>query len=242
MMIIDRPFVTDFIQCPQKFGRNILQGRQSTIRVEDMNLQLKKHLVEIAAFEMQNDHKFTLAEYRVKFTNKFYTKATQVLSDNSIVNRLNNLLDTFANNKFIGYNVPVEIPIEGTSIMYRSIVDFILKDEDDNITIVEIQDLSDYYGTLQRYKYWPHYAAVYGYIADRLDCNVTLQLIDPVNFLRVDLEYTSLGLMLDLKKLFDLVKPMGSDTLWKNLFACKGCDYIKDCFAEGEINESIEMQ
>jgi len=237
MMIVDKAFVTDFIECPQKFGRNILQGRQSTIRIEDMNLQLKKHLVEIAAYEMQNDHKYSLAEYRVKFTNKFYSKATQVLSDQSIVARLNTLLETFASHKFIGYNVPIEIPIIGTAIMYRNIVDFILKDEDENIVVVEIQNLLDYHSTLQRYKHWPHYSSVYGYIADRLDCSVTLQLIDPVNFLRVDLEYNSMGLVLDLKKLFDLVRPMGSDTLWKNLYACNGCNYLKDCFSEDELNE-----
>jgi hypothetical protein len=228
-MIVYKSHVNDYIKCPFLFGKNILSSRQGTIKIPDMHMNIKKHIAEIAAYEMKNDDKVPLAEYRTRYTNKYYTKPSQVLEVTDIVPKLNQIFEIFANNAFLGYNVPIEIPIPGTATVYRDIVDFILTDEEENIFIVEIDDLTNIDHYKNMISFWPQYYTPYSYLANAFEKPVEVILIDPNDYMKFTTQSNPERHAGDVDALCSILKSVSSEVLVKNLYACKGCKFEDTC-------------
>lgn len=228
-MIVYKSHVNDYIKCPFLFGKNILSSRQGTIKIPDMHMNIKKHIAEIASYEMKNDDKLALSEYRIRYTNKYYTKPSQVLEAETIVPKLNQVFEIFANNAFIGYNVPIEIPVPGTSTVYRDIVDFILTDEEGNITVVEIDDLTNIDLYRQQLTFWPQYYTPYSYLAASFEQDINVILIDPNDYIKLSIPYTQERHEQDVDQLYSLLKHVSSDNLIKNLYSCDTCKFADSC-------------
>lgn len=228
-MIIQKSNIDDYILCPALYACNVIKSRQSTIKIKNIKKSIKKHLIEIASYEMQNDEKLTAHEYRTRFTDKYYRRSLQILKVDSLIKELNTVFDIFAKNVFVGYNLPVEIPLVGTSSEYRYIVDFVLTDEDNNITIVELESLDDIGAYKRRLKNWAHYYAPYTFLAEQFDKKVTLIIIDPDNLTRITAEYSPGRFPDDYKHLCAMLSPIEAGVVYHNLFACEYCEIQKEC-------------
>lgn len=228
-MIIQRENVDNYIHCPAFYAHHVLKSRQSTIRIKNIKSSIKKHLIEIASYEMQNNVKLTAQEYRTRFTEKYYRKSLQILKVDTLIKELNSIFDTFANNAFVGYNIPIEIPVLGTSSEYRYIVDFILTDENNNITIVELEDLSSIDWHRKKLKNWAHYYAPYTFLAEQFDKKVKLLVIDPENLVKLTAEYQPSRFRDDYKYLCNMLTPIESGVIYHNLLVCDGCELEKEC-------------
>jgi len=228
-LIVQKQFVTDYIQCPYLYARNSLSSRANAIKLSDMHTNIKKHLVEIASYEMKNLVKLKASEYRTKFTNKYYRKPSQVLKLESIIKDLNTLFEVFASNIFVGYNVPVEIPIQGTSTEYRDFIDFILMDPEKDIIIVQIDDLSNLEEYKNRMKSWVHYTAAYSFLAAQFGKTVSVTVVDPVTLFRFDTKFSPERFDSDYEQLNSLMLPVANNVIYKNLFACNYCESKEDC-------------
>lgn len=228
-MIVYKKYISDFIKCPFLFGKNIIASKQNTIKLNDMSLNIKKHIIELACYEMQNSHKYSLVEYRTQFTNKYYSRPSQAILAEKIVPKLNQVFDVFASNKFIGYNVPVDIALPGTSVIFRDILDFMMTDEDGNIVIAEIENLENFDEVKTKLKHWPHYFTPYSFIADQLGKKVTVKLIDPVNFCVIDASYLPDRFEGDLAQLRDIGRALSAPSLVRNLYACDDCEKKDNC-------------
>jgi hypothetical protein len=211
------------------FGKNILASKQNTIKLTDMSKYLKKHIIELACLEMQDGSKHSLIEYRTKFTNKHYSRPSQGLLVEKIVPKLNSIFSVFANNTFLGYNVPVDIGAPGTSVVYRDIVDFLLTNEEEEIIVCEIDDLSDFEGFQRKLKYWPQYYIPYSYLANKFNKKVSVSIIDPVNFTTLEAKYLPDRFIGDLHQISDLAKSMSTGTLIRTFNDCSECDKKEHC-------------
>lgn len=230
-MIIYKEQIDNYIKCPYMYAINVLKSKQSVIKIKGNNA-IKKHLIEIASFEMQNNVKLSLSEYRIKFTNK-YCKKTESLFDTeteaTLVKSLNTVFDIFASNAFCGYNVPVEIPIAKTSSCYRNLIDFVLTDDNGNISIVEIVSLNDDDMFLQKLRNWPHYYISYSYIARQFDKNVTVYFIDPVTLKKIKIIYNGDRFEKDFDQLKSVIYPIDNGSMYYNLYNCNTCNLTEEC-------------
>ena len=190
---------------------------------------IRLYLSELASFELKNNTKLSLSEYRIKFTNKFYTKGTEVLDAKGIIANLNKVFDIFADNVFMGYNVPIDIPIQGTSLIFRDTIDFLLTDEESNIFAVELVDLTEAKLLKQRLLHWAHYHTQYSFLAASFDKDIDVILIDPVTATKLALVYKPEKFDQDLKDFKLLAQPMQHNNLVKNLHMCPMCEYNKYC-------------
>lgn len=221
--------VTDYIKCPYLYAQNSLSSKNHIIKISDMHVALKKHLVEIASYEMKNQVKLTAVEYRTKFTNKYYRKASHLFSSDSIIKELNLLFDVFANNVFVGYNVPVEVPIAGTSAEYRDFADFVLMDEDKNITVVQLDEILDIKDYTSRVENWVHYTIIYSYLASKFNGNISVNIIDPNTLTRLGISFPPERFDADYEQINSMLLPIANKVLYKNLFMCENCDKHEDC-------------
>lgn len=228
-MIIQRNNVDNYVLCPALYATNVTKTRQSTINIKNIKKSIKKHLIEIASYEMQNNVKLTAHEYRTRFTDKYYRRSLQILKVDSLIKELNAIFDIFAKNVFVGYNLPVEIPLAGTSSEYRYIVDFVLTDEDNNITIVELETLDNIAEYKRKLKNWAHYYAPYTFLAEQFDKKVTLLVVDPDDLTKIAVEYLPGRFEDDYKQLCSMLKPLEAGIVYHNLFACGYCEIDKEC-------------
>lgn len=231
-MNVYKHHVTDFIKCPYLFAKNVL----SSTKPQPKNTDYKKfrdHLMEISAYEMKNNLKLDLHEYRIRYTNKFYTNAEQVftgLAGDSLIAKLNNLFAIFADNAFFGYNIPVEIAVPNTAVIYKDSVDFGLIDDEKNITFVDIVNLaSSEIPYKDMIRNWVHYYITYSYLANSFDQKIHVILLDPVAFDRIDVAFLPDRYNMDLDRLGEIIKPIEAGLLYRNLFACPGCNLVGDC-------------
>lgn len=250
-MYINKHHIDDYIKCPYLFALSVLkevsekETRTSQVleklskargtskvqlaaRQKKSIINIKNHIAEIASYEMKNDDKLDATGYRTKYTNKFFSKASDVL-DEKLVPKLNKILEVFSANAFIGYNLPIDIPIQGTAIMYRDIVDFILTDADSNIIIVEFVDLTNIDQFRRKINYWPHYRVPYSFLAASFDKDVEVVWIDPDDFVSCRMAIKADQLDKDTNELASLVFPMQESCLTRNLYACSICDYRSSC-------------
>jgi hypothetical protein len=230
-MIVYKNHIDDYIKCPFLFGKKILKNKQNTIKVTDLNLALKKFLIEIAAYEMQNDCKLGLVEYRTKFTNKYYGKKANIDLIESVVPKLNRIFSTFANCTFIGYNVPVDIGLPGTSVIFRDIVDFLLvsNDDEEKMFAVEIEDLSDFDFSKKKLENWPHQYISYSFLSSKFGKDINVELVDPDEFTIIEAAYNSDAFIGHLEQLSNIASCISSDFLYKNLNYCEFCELKDEC-------------
>lgn len=226
MIVINKQNINNFIKCPYLFGKNVLSDRYA--KVDDFS-KFKKYISGVASHELKENIKLSLSEYRIGFTNKHYTKNDDVLDAHSIIARLNGVFDIFANNTFFGYNIPIDIPIPGTNVVYRDIVDFGLISENDKTTIVEFDDLTNMDRYSEFLKNWPHYYIAYSFIANSLSKSVDVVIIDPVEYQKIEITFSPDRFENDLSELKDITKLMECDYLYKNLYACIDCEYLGQC-------------
>lgn len=194
-------------------------------KIDDM----RNHIAELASYEMKNNAKLSIADYRVKFTNKFYTKNTEIIDAKGIVKKLNNLFEIFADNAFLGYNAPVDIPIQGTSLIYRDTIDFILTDGDAKIYAVEIEDLSDLDFRKLQLANWAHFYIPYSFLAASFEKEIEVIIIDPVASIRLSMKFKPEKFDHDIKDFKMLVAPIQNNNLIKNLYMCPLCEFNKHC-------------
>jgi hypothetical protein len=259
-MYIYKSYIDDYIKCPYYFGLKLLNKTNdediSTAELSDTFkkftksrtykvitksnikkniLWLKDIISKIAIVEMETGNKFGVAEYRIQYTNKFFKNILSThtsIESTDLISRLNDLFSIFSNNVFLGYNVPIEIPITGTSVIYRNVIDFMMCDVDDaeKITIVEIDDLSTDL-QMRKYQEWPHYKLPYHFLAESMKCDIKVIIIDPINTAnRIELLYKSKQFNevneLCGKIIVDVINPV----LYKNLHSCSFCDCDGLCF------------
>lgn len=228
-MILYKNHVSDYLRCPYLFGRNVTSTRQSSIKIIEHHANIKRHIAEIACYELKNEDKLPLAEYRTRYTNKHKHKGYGLKDAEKLTKDLNKLFEIFANSAFIGYNVPIDIPISGTSLIYRDIVDFLVTDTEGNITAIEIDDLSNIDMYKRYLAEYPHYYSVYSFLASSFDQEISVAILDPNDITRLDTTFSTDRIDNDLIALGEVLKPMQSCVLLKNYYACKGCEYIIDC-------------
>jgi hypothetical protein len=228
-MYINREMVSNYIKCPFLFGKNTVSNKYHQSHLNESYLRVRKHISEIASYEMKNNCKLDLSEYRIRFTNKYYTSKKDVLRMDSITTQLNGVFEPFANNAFIGYTIPVEIPIDGTNIIYRNIVDYGLVSDNGDITFVEIEQIED----IQQYKKllrnWAHYYSIYSYLASEFKKSVNLIVLDPIAYQRIDMKFLPERWQYDKEVLINTIKPLHSPSFVKNYFSCPGCVFFGEC-------------
>lgn len=251
-MYIYKQHIDDYIMCPYLFGLNVLKesgdkpkhvgqvfdklsksrnmSKYTTTPSKKSIVAVKEYIAEVASYEMKNDDKLSLADYRVRYTNKHYSKQTDIVGTKEIVKKLNSIFEVFATNAFLGYNMPVEIPIQGTSIIYRDIVDFILTDDESNITIVEFDDLSNFDLVQKKFRYWPHYVSPYAILAASFERPIDVIIIDPNDFVRINFRVNETAFEEFVSTdLFKLIRPMSDMPMTRNLKICQACEYCEVC-------------
>jgi len=229
-MIVYKNHIDNFIKCPFYFGKVVLSGKQNTIRLSDMSVNLKKYIIEIACSEMKDGSKMSLSDYRVGYTNRFFSKPSQITRAEKIIPTLNKLFEVFADNKFLAYNLPVDIPIAGTSVIYRDIIDFVLINEDSSkITVVEFEELDNLQDFKNKITYWPHHYIPYTYLANQFKKQIDLEIIDPNEFSIFRGKYQPERYENDIKNFHEIAKSMSSEFLFRNLNACSDCLFKEEC-------------
>lgn len=234
IIFLSRKNIDVFLECPHKFGKYVINDTfKNYVYTKDSIYKAKEFLTEIASYEMKENIKYDLIQYRTKYTNIHYSKKVISISDldtEAEITRLNNLFSLFSSNIFIGYNIPVDISIAGTNIIYRSIVDFGLSDEDKNLIFVDFVDMSEKIYIKDKIKHWAHYYTPYSFLASSFGKDVKVILIDPDISDRIELKFTPQRFDDDYEQLCKLLAPIKTSYLFKNLNACYGCSDISQCF------------
>jgi len=228
-MVITRQHVDDFVKCPFLFGKNTVSNKYMQSHLPDDYLKIRKHISEIAAYEMKNGCKLELCEYRIRFTNKYFTSKKDILNMDAITSKLNGIFEPFANNAFIGFAIPVEIPIEKTNIIYRNIVDYGLINEDGALTFAEIENIDDLEYYKKKLKNWPHYYGIYSYLANEFKKKINLMIIDPVQYQRIDMVFLPERYEEDSKMLINTITPLQNPSFIKNYYSCSQCLLFGGC-------------
>lgn len=228
-MIVSRKHIDDYVKCQYLFGKNTMSNKYQQSHLPEDYLRIRRHLSEIASYELKNACKLELSEYRIRFTNKYYTSKKDLLNMDSITTKLNGIFEPFANNAFIGYAIPVEIPIEGTNIIYRNIIDFGLVSDSGEITFVEIETIEDLTHYKRILRNWPHYYAIYSHLANEFGKKVNVVILDPVEYQRIDMVFLPERYAEDYKQLCNLIKPLQNPSFVKNYFSCPGCIMMGEC-------------
>lgn len=222
-MIITREMVSNYIKCPFLFGKKAMSNKYQQSHLPEEYLKIRRHISEIASYEMKNGCKLELSEYRIRYTNKYYTSKKDILNMDSITTKLNGIFEPFASNAFIGYTIPVEIPIEGSNIIYRNIVDYGLINDVGEITFVEIEKIEDLGFYKKILKNWAHYYAIYSYLANEFNKKVNLIVLDPIQYQRIDMVFLPERFGEDFKVLVNTVKPLQNPSFVKNYNSCFNC-------------------
>lgn len=213
------------------FGKNVLTNKYTNTPEDDAHAKFKSLIESIASEEMKNMSKVSPGEYRTRFTNAFFNKKSDIglLTQEGLTQKLNNILSVFSSNVFIGYNVPIEIPIQGTEIMYRYILDFLLVDSEERVVAVEIEDFKNIDLAKRKMKHWPHYYTPYSFLTDVFKKDIYLQFIDPNLFVKTEYRFTGSSLSDDLVELKSVVSAVTNAFYVKNLTQCTGCQYVGSC-------------
>lgn len=222
-MYINREMVSNYIKCPFLFGKKTVNNKYQQSHLPDDYLKIRKYISEIAAYEMKNNCKLELAEYRVKFTNKYYTSKKDIMNMSSITTKLNGVFEPFANNVFIGFTIPVEIPISGTNIIYRNIIDYGLINENGDVTFIEIERIEDISHYKKLLRNWAHYYTIYSYLANEFNKKISLIILDPIQYQRIDMVFLPERYSEDYKVLVNTIKPLANPSFVKNYNSCSGC-------------------
>lgn len=200
---------------------------------------IKDSISKIALQEMTSGEKCGIHEYRIMYTNKYFKNILATHKDAKsaeLIERLNDAFSIFASNVFLGYDVPIEIPILKTNIVYRDVIDFILCDVNDQekITIVEFDDLSSKV-QIRKYREWAHYKIQYYFIADSLKSNVNVIIMDPINTNnRLEFTYKPRRFNEVHDACSKIVLDVANPVIFKNLNSCSTCEYLEMCFSEEE--------
>jgi hypothetical protein len=231
LIILKKNQINDLILCQNLFGKNTLSNKYSNTPDNNKIAKFKTVIEQIAKDELKDMMKFKPSEYRVKYTNAYCTKKEDYsfLAEESITLKLNNILSIFADNVFIGYNVPIEIPVAGSDIIYRAMIDFLLVDHNGDVIAIEIDDLTDIEFFKQKMKYWPQYYAPYSFLTDVFKKDIFLTFIDPINFTKLEYQFTGSSLVDDLKDLKSTVSGVSNSFYIKNLSYCTRCNYMGQC-------------
>ncbi|MDY0197596.1 MAG: hypothetical protein RBR68_07260 [Tenuifilaceae bacterium] len=232
-MVINRCQIDDYIKCPYLFGKNVLYDKYNTSRLSEPYNKFKKYLNEVALYELKELQKKSLAEYRAGYTN-ISCKKIDVLDSHVLITKLNNVFSLFYDNIFVGYNVPADIIIPGTSTIFRHMFDYILINEKKTrVTAVEIANLD---GKVEFYKAafqnWAHYYTAYSYLSYKFKKPVSLIILDPIKYEKIRIDFNSKMFEDDLVDLSNLIVPINSEYLYKNLYYChceNGCEYLGVC-------------
>lgn len=233
-MVLNKEHITDYMRCPYLFGRLVVSNKYGVLsKLHPDAVKFRNHVSEVASYEMKNGCKLDLAEYRVRYTNKYHTTINKVIGNpeafDPLIPRLNNLLSVFSDAPFLSYNMPIDIPVPGTSVIYRDVIDFIMIDENKDVTIVEIDDLSDIELYKRMMKHWVHYAIPYSYLSNSFEKKINVVILDPVENSRLDIAFIPERWNDDLRQLTEVVKPIYANNIYKNLFACSSCELVGEC-------------
>lgn len=229
-MILNRQHISDYIKCPYLFGKSVLSNKSKTARLPAKYTEFRDFVISIASQEMKDMEKLSLSDYRIKYTNKFYTTAKQVLNiDGALIQKLNSQLSIFADNIFIGYNIPIDIAVPGTAVIFRDVVSFGLTTPDKDLIFVEIDDLTNITQYGQIVKNWVQYYIIYSYLAKTFNKRIVVVIFDPVLDKKLELVYLPNRYDQDILALAEMVKPIYSGNMYKNLFACDSCALIGEC-------------
>lgn len=231
-MILYKQFIDDYLFCPILFSRNTLNDRYSINKLQNEYLKFKDHVAEIASYELKNCEKLNLHEYRIRYTNKHYVSSKKITKniDDNIINKLNRLFSYFSDNLFIGYNIPVEIPISGTPVIFREFYDFGLINMDQTeLLFVKIEDLSNEYDIKKRIINWPHWYTPNSFLAKTFEKKVIVLYLDPVLDKQIEVTYLPEMFDINIKQLKDIVTPISNGIFWKSLNSCNNCNLVGEC-------------
>ena len=213
----------------------------------------KESIAALANKEMKTGDKFSIREYRSAYTDTFNTEERfkDLLNPKTNIDhikKLNKIFGIFSDSIFIGYNVPVDIPISKTNVVYRDFIDFLLVKPnmgddgvnfEDTLVIVEIDDLSSDVFGINKYKYFPHYKMPYSHIAASMDKDVEVYIIDPENMKMLHFGFKPSLIKYHYDELKNLLVPFASKTLIRNLHHCSQCekrDICKTILSKEELN------
>ena len=235
-MILSKQNIDVWIQCPYKFGKYVINDTFKTIETNKPSIvKIKNFLAELASHEMKENIKLSLVDYRTKFTNKFYANKTPSIAALDVeveIIKLNKLFSVFANNVFIGYNIPVDISIPGTNIIYRDFIDFGLSDENKDLTFVEFVNMKEKIYIKDKLKHWAHYYTLYSFIASSFNKDIKVIFIDPDVVETIEFKFNPNRFEDDYAQLINLITPIKTSYLIRNLNSCQGCSDISECFID----------
>lgn len=269
-MFLHKTHIDNYIKCPYYFAINVLSkldvdkinnkllvgalnkaslsksSRTIDKDIDDKDISwIKNAITKIAINEMKSCEKTSIQEYRIMYTNKFYKSLLESATNNenlSLINKLNTMFSIFSDNVFIAYNLPVEIPVNKTNVIYRDIIDFVMVDpkNEDNIVIVEFENFRDKSSiSIPKYYEWLHYKIQYTYLASSFNKTVTVNIIDP--FLpdaKIEIVYTPTifdELYKDFSALVSQIINKDLNTiLYRNLYNCPVCELKNSCMNLGE--------
>jgi hypothetical protein len=263
-MIIYKNHIDNYIKCNYLFALDVIAGKK--VNAEDMNgsvnkflryktsiltadnkelsknvIWFKEHICSIVSQEMKDGIKQPTGFYRVKFSERFQNNLLKIEPDGKLlINKINAFLSPLTHNMCIGFNVPVEIPIRGTNIMYKDVIDFVLLDQDSgDIVIVEIDDIKKNMID-SRIKSWYHYKVPYSFLGDSMEKNVRVFILDPNTMETLEYYFHKSSFDQQYKHLVELVTPIKTSNLVKNLFSCSTCKNEELCSDEIAIQEIIK--
>lgn len=227
-MIIKNQHITDYIFCPYRFSKNVLSNNKQSgmIKLHFKYEKFKDFISKIASYELKNMHKYNHKEYTIKYFNEFPYNGKKLFND-AILNdeteyKINNMLSIFSDNTFIGYNIPIEIPIPGTNIIYKHNLNYGLSDEKKELTFIQIIDLKADDFTSDQLN-WSHWSIIGSYLANAFKKKIQITFLDPVNLIAIDKIYQAQLFEQDLEDLKKIACAIDSGLLYKNYFNCYRC-------------------
>jgi len=228
-MNIFRQHINDYMTCPYLFAKNILANKYGVNKKDGSYKKFKDYITDIASYEMKNNTKLTLSEYRIGYTNKFYTTKKDVIDIefNGLISKLNNIFSIFSENIFIGYNFPLEIVIPGTSHIYKDTISYVMNSIDsDKIVAIEIEDLSNINLYKRKLKNWPQYFLPYSYLAYKLNKKVELVILDPILNEKIEIIFLKDRFKEDILVMNEIIIPIDKNILYRNLAFCEHCNLL----------------
>lgn len=243
-MVLTIDLIEEYLECPYKIlvnkGKPIKNEKDKEQIIKDTNIsKFKKIFFNIAAKEMNKKKpSLTLSDYRTIFTDNF---SKMLLHRNkidlSITEKLNGMLDVFANNYYIAYNLPIEFPIVGTSFMLNHNIDFLFQSLIDKSIIyaVQISDLGNFKYSKKTLISRIHTDLIYKFLAKKLDKTVEIIYIDPFELQMIYVQTSNEDYDSSLEVLCTFLSPITmKDGLSKLAFIanfrhCKHCNAYDIC-------------
>lgn len=215
----------------------------------------RKNLYSIASEELKEKIKLSLSEYRSRYTNSFYNEKVNtgiygrsnkgevynMIDSEVLLAKMNNFYSHFTNKAFIGYNIPIEISIVNTNIVYKTSVDFGLVDDKKELTFIDIVDMLTPVYIKDKITYWAHYYSVYSYLAASFNKKITVILLDPDVVDSIELTFYPERFDDDYKQLCEMITPISNSYIVRNLNACSKCLIMDECFGKEKkkINKDV---